>query len=159
MAAASSLAAQAKQFQIRDLRTMTFQGPSRTYLLVKIAADDELCGIAEAYGPPAYGVKEQIVALKPGLEGKDPLEIDRIYTLLDEGARDLSGTRTDGSAHNFLRAASAIEIALWNLAGKALGVPASKLLGGRFRQKVRVYDHAAPADMLDKASCRAWADR
>ena len=152
-------AAQAKQLKIRDLRTLTIQGASRTYVLVKVEAGDGIYGVAEAYGTPAIGVKEQILALKPGLVGKDPLEIDAIYTLLDERARDLSGTRTDGSAHNLMRAASAIEMALWDLAGKALGAPTATLLGGRFRRKVRVYDHAAPRDMLDKASCRDWAQR
>ncbi|MDQ6665377.1 MAG: mandelate racemase/muconate lactonizing enzyme family protein [Acidobacteriota bacterium] len=152
------LAAAAKnQIKIRDIRTMTIQGPSRTYLLVKVIADDGVYGVAEAYGTPAAGVKEQILSMKPGLIGKDPLEIDTIYTFLDERVKDLSGTRTDGSAHNFMRAASGIEMALWDLAGKTLGVPASTLLGGRFRQKVRVYDHAAPRNMLDKASCREWA--
>jgi len=58
-----------------------------------------------------------------------------------------------------MRAASGVEMALWDLAGKALGVPTSTLLGGRFRQKVRVYDHAAPRNMLDKASCREWAQK
>ena len=150
-------AAESKRLKIRDLRTMTLQGSSRTYVLVKVVADDGAYGIGEAYGTPGVGVKEQILALKAGLTGKDPLEIDRIFTLLDARARDLSGTRTDGSAHGFLRAASGVEMALWDLAGKSLGVPTSTLLGGRFRQKVRVYDHAAPANILDKASCQEWA--
>jgi L-alanine-DL-glutamate epimerase-like enolase superfamily enzyme len=150
-------AAERRHYRIRDIRTMTIQGPSRTYLLVKVMADDGLEGIAEAYGTPGVGVKEQILALKPGLIGKDPLEIDTLYTRLDEHARDLSGTRTDGSAHNLMRAAGGIEMALWDLAGKALGVPTATLLGGRFRQRVRVYDHAEPRNMLDKASCREWA--
>ena len=152
-------AAQRQHLKIRDIRTITLQGPSRTYLLVKVTADDDLYGIAEAYGTPAIGVKEQIVALKPGLIGRDPLEIDTLYTLLDEHAKDLSGTRTDGSAHNLMRAASGLEMALWDLAGKALGVPTATLLGGRFRQKVRVYDHATPGNMLDKLSCREWAEK
>ena len=152
-------AAEKKQLKIRDIRTMTIQGPSRTYLLVKVVADDGLFGVAEAYGTPGIGVREQILSMKPGLVGKDPLEIDAIYTFCDEHVKDLSGTRTDGSAHNLMRAASGIEMALWDLAGKALGVPASTLLGGRFRQKVRVYDHAAPRNMLDKASCREWAQK
>jgi len=152
-------AAEKKQFKIRDLRTMTIQGPSRTYLLVKLIADDGAYGVAEAYGTPGIGVKEQILSMKPGLVGKDPLEIDVLYTLLDQHAKDLSGTRTDGSAHNLMRAASAVEMALWDLAGKLLGVPTSTLLGGRFRNKVRVYDHAAPRDMLDKGSCREWAEK
>ena len=152
-------AAERKRFKIRDVRTMTLQGPSRTYVLVKVLADDGLYGIAEAYGTPGIGVKEQVLSMKPGLVGKDPLEIDAIYTLLDEHVKDLSGTRTDGSAHDLMRAASGIEMALWDLAGKALGVPTATLLGGRFRQKVRVYDHAAPRNMLDKASCREWAQK
>jgi L-alanine-DL-glutamate epimerase-like enolase superfamily enzyme len=152
-------AAEKKQLKIRDLRTMTIQGPSRNYVLVKVTADDGIYGVAEAYGTPGIGVKEQILSMKPGLVGKDPLEIDAIYTFLDEHVKDLSGTRTDGSAHNLMRAASGVEMALWDLAGKALGVPTSTLLGGRFRQKVRVYDHAMPRNMLDKASCREWAQK
>src|ERR1039457_1400275 len=138
---------------------MTIQGPSRTYLLVKVVADDGIFGVAEAYGTPAVGVKEQILSMKQGLVGKDPLEIDPIYTFLDEHAKDLSGTRTDGSAHSLMRAASGIEMALWDLAGKALGLPTTTLLGGRFLPRVRVYDHAAPRNMFDKASCRDWAQR
>lgn len=152
-------AAGKNKLKIRDLRTMTIQGPSRTYLLVKVVADDGIYGVAEAYGTPGIGVKEQILSMKPGLIGKDPLQIDAIYTFLDEHVKDLSGTRTDGSAHNLMRAASGVEMALWDLSGKALGVPTSTLLGGRFREKVRVYDHAAPRNMLDKASCRDWAQK
>jgi len=151
-------AADKGQLKIRDLQTMTLQG-DRTYLLVRVIADDGTFGIGEAYGTPGYGVREQIHSLKSWLIGKDPLEIDKIYTTLGEGTKSLSGTRTDGSAHNFPRAASGIEMALWDLAGKALGVPTSTLLGGRFREQVRVYDHSAPKDMLDKAGCREWAQR
>jgi L-alanine-DL-glutamate epimerase-like enolase superfamily enzyme len=152
-------AAEKKKLKIRDVRTMTIQGPSRTYVLVKVVADDGIYGVAEAYGTPGIGVKEQILSMKPGLIGKDPLEIDAIYTFLDEHVKDLSGTRTDGSAHNLMRAASGVEMALWDLAGKALSVPTSTLLGGKFREKVRVYDHAAPRNMLDKASCLEWAQK
>jgi L-alanine-DL-glutamate epimerase-like enolase superfamily enzyme len=150
-------AAEKNQLKIRDVRTMTLQGPARNYVLVKIVADDGVYGVAEAYGAPAIGVSQQILSMKPWLIGKDPLQIDVIYTLLDEHATNLSGTRTDGSAHSLMRAASGIEMALWDLAGKALGVPTSTLLGGRFRERVRVYDHAGPRDMLDKTSCREWA--
>ncbi len=142
--------------KIANVQTMTLQG-GRTYILVKITADNGMYGIAEAYGTPGFGVKEQIHSLKPWLIGKDPLETDKIFTLLGQGAANLSGTRTDGSAHNFLRAASAIDMALFDLAGKLLNVPASTLLGGRFADRTRMYDHAAPKNMLDKASCQEWA--
>lgn len=145
-----------RRYKIRNVQCMTLTGP-RTYVLVKITADDGTYGIAEAYGTPAIGTVEQILELKPYLVGKDPLEIDLLYTNLGEGGKSLSGTRTDGSAHNLMRAASGVEMALWDLAGKLLGQPVTTLLGGHFRDKVRVYDHEAPKDMLDKASCREWA--
>ena len=150
------LAASKPRTKIRDVQTMMVSGP-RTYTFVKITADSGMYGVAEAYGSPSIGTREQIMALKPMLIGKDPLEIDPIYTFLGDRGESLSGSRTDGSAHSLMRAASGIEMALWDLAGKTLGVPSSTLLGGRFRDKVRVYDHAAPRNMLDKSSCREWA--
>ena len=137
--------------KIRDIQVMVLQGPARTYTLVKVTSDAGLHGIGEAYGSPGVGVKEGILVLRPELVGKDPLGIDALWTGL--------GTRTDGSAHMLLRASSGIEMALWDLAGKTLGVPTTTLLGGRFRDRVRMYDHAAPRDMMDPASCREWADR
>lgn len=136
--------------KIRDIQTMVVQGP-RTYTLVKVVSDAGLYGIGEAYGSPGAGVKEQIQVLKGEIIGKDPLQIDTIYTGL--------GQRTDGSAHSLMRGVSGIEMALWDLAGKILNQPVSTLLGGRFRDKVRVYDHAAPRNMLDPASCREWAQK
>ena len=144
--------------KISDIQCMVLSG-ERTYTLVKVVADGGMYGIAEAYGSPSIGTKEQILKLKPLLIGKDPLGIDAIYTYLGRGGDSLSGTRTDGSAHNLMRAASGIEMALWDLAGKILGVPTTTLLGGEFREKVRVYDHAAPRDLLDKGSCREWAHK
>jgi len=148
--------AQIGKVKIKDVQVMLMQG-GRTYTLIKITADNGVYGIGEAYGSPGIGVKEQVLSLKKWLVGKDPLQIDTIYTELGSGGNSLSGTRTDGSAHNLMRAASGIEMTLWDLAGKLLGVPTSSLLGGRFRDRVRVYDHAAPKNMLDKASCREWA--
>ena len=150
-------AAERKRVKIRDVQVMMLQGPGRTYTLVKISSDAGPYGIAEAYGSPGVGVKEQVLSLKEWLVGKDPLEIDKLYTQMGVGSRNLSGTRTDGSAHNLIRAVSGIEMALWDLAGKILDVPTSTLLGGTFRDKVRVYDHAAPRNMLDKASVADWA--
>jgi L-alanine-DL-glutamate epimerase-like enolase superfamily enzyme len=136
--------------KIRDIKVMILQGP-RTYTLVKVESDAGLSGIGEAYGSPGVGVKEGILTLKPELIGKDPLGIDTLITGL--------GTRTDGSAHSLMRAVSGIEMALWDLAGKTLEVPTTTLLGGRFRDRVRMYDHSAPRDMMDPSSCREWAHR
>ncbi len=75
-------------------------GP-RTYVLVKVVADNGHYGVAEAYGLPSIGVKEQIEAFKPLLGGGN-LEIDAIYTYMGIGGREFSGTRTDGSAHSLM---------------------------------------------------------
>jgi len=140
--------------KISDVQTLTLQGESRSYVLVRVVTNDGHSGIAEAYGTPGVAVAEQIMALKPWLLGKNPLEIDRLYTLMGEGSPGLAGSRTDGSAHMLIRAASGVEMALWDLAGKLLDTPTSVLLGGQFRDHVRVYDHSRPQDMLDKGSCR-----
>jgi L-alanine-DL-glutamate epimerase-like enolase superfamily enzyme len=108
---------------------MLLNGP-RTYTLVKVETDTGVYGVAEAYGSPGLGIVDAIHGVKEFLIGRDPLEIDRLYT----------GYRyTDGSAHHQQRAMSGIEMALWDLAGKLLNVPSSTLLGGRFREKVRLY--------------------
>ena len=136
--------------RITDIRTMILQGP-RTYTLVKVVTDAGVHGIGEGYGSPGVGVKAGVLELRPYFLGKDPLEIEALYSGL--------GNRIDGSAHMLLRAVSAIEIALWDLAGKLLNQPAATLLGGRYRDRVRVYHDEGPSNMLDRASCNEWADK
>lgn len=136
--------------KITDIKVMMLQGP-RTYTLVKVLTDSGVFGIGEGYGSPGVGVKEGVIELRPYFIGKDPLEIDALYTGL--------GQRTDGSAHMLLRAVSGIEMALWDLAGKLLGLPVVTLLGGKFRDRVRMYHDEGPRNMLDRESCGEWAAR
>ena len=140
-------AAERNKVKITDLKTMMLQGP-RTYTLVKVETDSGLYGIAEAYGSPGLGVREAIHGLREQFIGEDPLQIDRLYTRY---------RYTDGSAHAQQRAMSGIEMALWDLAGKLLEVPTHSLLGGKFRHRVRLYDHSRPSNFFDKGACRAWA--
>jgi L-alanine-DL-glutamate epimerase-like enolase superfamily enzyme len=144
---------------ISDVQTMTIGSGNRTNHFIKITSADGHYGISEAYGSPGAGVVDGIMAIKPTLIGKNPLEIDRIYTFMGDGTPSMSGSRVDGSAHNLMRAASAIEMALWDLAGKILDTPLSILMGGRFRSHVRLYDHSRPENMFDKGSCSEWAAR
>ena len=99
----------------------------------------------------AWGSKRACWNCARTSSAKIPLDIEALYLGL--------GQRVDGSAHMLLRAVSGIEAALWDLAGKMLNVPAATLLGGRFRNRVRMYHDEGPRNMLDKASCRDWADR
>ncbi len=132
------------------LRTMVLQGP-RSYVLVRVVTDTGVSGIGEAYGSPAAGVLEAIHDLKSALIGQDPIDIEALMVRL-------SGHAGGGSAA-FVQAASGIEMAVWDAAGKLLGVPVASLLGGRFRDRIRVYPEDAPKNPLDRASCREWADR
>ncbi len=143
-------ATERNKVKITDIKTMIFKGPKgRDYTLVKVESDSGLFGIAEAYGSPGLGIKQEIHGLKELFVGKDPLQIDRLYTIY---------RYTDGSAHAQQRAMSGIEMALWDLAGKILDVPVHTLLGGKFRDRVRLYDHHTPKDYNDKIACKDWAD-
>lgn len=109
--------------------------PERTSLLVRLTTSDGLVGWGEGgqYGP-AEPVQTCIDAvLGPALlemPTADPAVVwERLYAL----------TRDFGQKGSYIEAISAIDIALWDLAGKTLGVPVSTLLGGRFRDRVRAY--------------------
>jgi galactonate dehydratase len=54
---------------------------------------------------------------------------------------------------------SGIDMALWDLAGKILGLPVCALLGGPFRDAIPMYSHGIGLNMLDPVSCRDWAQR
>jgi L-alanine-DL-glutamate epimerase-like enolase superfamily enzyme len=150
-AAGNALAAPERgRARIADIRTMILQGP-RTYTLVKVVTDAGVAGIGEGYGTPGVGIKAGVMELRPYFLGKDPLEIEALYNGL--------GNRIDGSANMLLRAVSAIEIALWDLAGKLLNQPVATLLGGAYRDRVRVYRVEGPTNMLDRTNCNEWADK
>jgi L-alanine-DL-glutamate epimerase-like enolase superfamily enzyme len=129
--------------KITDIRAMMLQGP-RSYTLVKVLTDSGVYGIGEGYGSPATGVKEGVLELRHFFLGKDPLEIDALVSGLQQSpARPVSG----------------IEMALWDLAGKLLGLPVATLLGGKFRDSIRVCHEEGPRNMLDRTSCDDWAAR
>lgn len=109
--------------------------PERTSLLVRLTTTDGLVGWGEGgqYGP-AEPVKTCIDAvLGPALlemPAADPAVVwERLY----------ARTRDFGQKGTYIEAISAIDIALWDLAGKTFGAPVSTLLGGRFRERVRAY--------------------
>ena len=86
LAGASSLAFAAGikgRVKITDIQTMILKGP-RTYTLVKVLSDAGVYGIGEAYGSPGAGVRDQVMTLKDELIGKDPTEIDVLYTELGQ---------------------------------------------------------------------------
>ena len=139
-----------KKVKITDVKAMFVQAHTQT-TLVKIETDAGVTGIGEAYW--GRGVKEVILGyLREIVMGQDPLDIEPLCTKMfrNEGGAGAQGGVT-------VTAISGVEIALWDLAGKLLGVPVCKLLGGQYRDGVRAYWTTYPKDMLDPASCREFA--
>lgn len=131
--ALQQLAAQHKgKVKITDVKCMIVRG-TWDWNLVRIDTDAGVSGIGEAYW--GYGVKDLLInQLKPQIIGEDPFNIDKLYTKMlmrSAGQGALAGVT--------VTAASGVEIALWDLAGRLLQTPACNLLGGRFRDKVRFY--------------------
>jgi len=113
--------------RITDLRCAVIgQNP-----VVRIVTDEGLSGYGEIESTKPY-LKSHVLFYKQFLLGEDPTDVERVMLKI----RRLGAFKPWGSS------VSAIEIALWDLAGKAAGVPVYKLLGGKIRDRVRVYNGA-----------------
>jgi galactonate dehydratase len=116
------------KLKITDVKTAVVRG-----LHVRIYTDQGLVGDGE--GVDAVSGGASIVAgYRNGLVGQDPLNVDAIFERLRT-----SGIFAGAQAGQYVAALTAVEIALWDLAGKAVGLPVYQLLGGRMRDRVRVY--------------------
>jgi D-galactarolactone cycloisomerase len=101
-----------------------------------VSTDEGIEGLGEAFyfGGPAKIVGSLISSgLGPLIIGKDPFDTAVIWDLL------YNWTRDQGMKGLTISAISAVDIALWDIKGKALGVPIHKLLGGSYRDKAHVY--------------------
>ncbi|HIE29708.1 TPA: mandelate racemase/muconate lactonizing enzyme family protein [Candidatus Poribacteria bacterium] len=113
--------------KITDLKcTVLGQNP-----VVRITTDEGINGLAEVESSKSY-LKPHVLFYKQLILGEDPTNIERVMLKI----RRLGSFKPWGSA------VSAIEMALWDIAGKAAGLPVYKLLGGKVRDKVRVYNGA-----------------
>jgi len=98
--------------------------------------------------------KEQVLGLKPLLVGQDPLRIGPLYETMRRCHR-YSG----GATAPTIFAITGIENALYDIAGKALGVPIHQLLGGKFRDEIRLYAdcHAGDEHTPESYAAKALA--
>ena len=113
-------------------RLTTFLVPPR-WCFLKIDTDEGIVG----WGEPvlegrAHTVAAAVEELADYLVGKDPRHIEDHWTVLYRG-----GFYRGGGVH--MSALAGIDQALWDIKGKALGVPVSELLGGQVRDRIRVY--------------------
>ncbi len=114
----------------------------RQFPFVRVYTDEGLVGIGECFRRQPQVVKTLVdTTLKPVLLGKDPVDTEvRWREMVAAGsASDMGGA--------VYCAIAGLDIALWDLKGKALGVPIYKLLGGKARDKVRMYASSMRRDM------------
>ena len=109
---------------------------ARNWCFVKVYTDEGIIGLGEGSGWPRV-VETAINDLKPIVIGEDPMNIERIWQkmLVSTMGAGMTGTPGSGSMN-------AIDMALWDIKGKALNTPVWNLLGGKVRDRIRAYGHA-----------------
>ena len=118
------------------------------YIFVKVCTDAGIEGVGEAFRTGKARTTEAAVGeYARWLVGKDPTEILRNWYAYFLGSRYPLGTAT-------LAALSAVEQAMWDIAGKACGLPVYKMLGGPFRDRVRLY----ASNTLTQSSANTGSD-
>lgn len=114
------------ELRITDMRVAEITGAPFTSALLKIHTNQGIVGLGEVRDGASATFA---LMLKSRLLGENPCDIDRLFRRI----KQFGGHGRQGGG------VSAVEIALWDLAGKAYGVPIYQMLGGKFRDKVRIY--------------------
>jgi L-alanine-DL-glutamate epimerase-like enolase superfamily enzyme len=122
------------------------------WVLIKVKTDEGITGIGEAYhgaGVHQIAVDERLT--KP-LLGQDPRNVDKLF-------RDMMNSMSASGFYQgaVMSAISGIESALWDITGQAAGVPIWQLLGGKFRDKIRIYNdcHAGETEKPEAYAAKA----
>ncbi|MFT5086423.1 MAG: galactonate dehydratase [Candidatus Latescibacterota bacterium] len=129
-----------------EVRMMIDGKPRYLYHYVRIYTDEGVYGTGEASHVDG-GWRGSTRTMAEQLIGKDPRDVDALF----EGIRR-SYIFRGGMSGLGISALTGLEIALWDLAGKAQGVPVYRLLGGKFRDRVRLYVDSAMTDCKERAA-------
>jgi len=113
---------------------------------IRIYTDQGLFGHGESTDAAA-GTVSLVNQFRRLLVGQDPLNVDALWERIR-----VSGIFAGAQGGQYVTALTGVEIALWDLAGKALGLPVYQLLGGKFRDKVRIYCDSDMEDPLGPES-------
>ena len=136
--------------KITNIHCHPVWGGHRNFLFVRVETDSGITGLGESgLTGRELAVQGAVAHFRPLLIGLDPMRTEHIWQTLSRGGFFPHG-KILGSAM------AAIDIALWDIKGKAFGVPVYDLLGGRVRDKVVCYPHCGGADLL--ASAQAHVD-
>src|SRR5580704_16411497 len=112
------------------------------WTFVRIETDEVISGLGECFFAP--GLTSILRSLESLLLGEDPRDVHRLFRKLR-----LATSGAGSSAGIIYNAISGIEAALWDLLGQSLGVPIHRLLGGKFRDKVRIYADCHGGEALE----------
>ena len=137
-----------KTMRISDIQTIEVDGHGfSTY--VRVYTDRGIVGTGECIHGGA-GVTHIIRDMRSQLIGENPYNIDMLFEKLRR-----SQLFNGGQSGNTVTAITGIEIALWDVIGKALGLPVYQMLGGKFRDRIRLYADCGDSD-IEKcvANCR-----
>jgi len=119
--------------KITDIKTILVGTGGRNTCFVKVETDQGLSGIGEAYScGPDEATAAVVTDFRGWLVGQDPRNIEHLYNMMMNFTRFPGGLVVNA-------AISGIEHALWDIAGKSAGLPVYMLLGGKVREKIRVY--------------------
>ena len=122
--------------KITGLKTFVVNVGSVNWVFVKIHTNQGLTGLGEgSVTSKEATIAEAIREHERFLVGKDPTEIERLWQGMFRYPRWRGGPVLNS-------AISAVEIALWDILGKAVGLPIYRLLGGACRDRIRMYVHA-----------------
>ena len=116
--------------------TNTAFGGVRNWLFLKIDTDEGITGIGECSGWPRV-IETAIQDLKAVLIGEDPTHIERLWQRMQVAIMGHGMLGTVGGG-----AMTGIDMALWDIKGKVLNTPVWNLLGGKVRDRIRIYGHA-----------------
>jgi galactonate dehydratase len=120
--------------KIEQVKTWLIEGLKYNWVLIKVFTDRGITGIGEATNWPGSPlVEEACKFVGTLLVGEDPTRIDYLWTKLYKDMNWL------GQAGPLLSAISAVDIALWDIAGKRAGLPVYELLGGAYTKDILLY--------------------
>ena len=122
----------------------------RNWLFVKVLTDEGIYGIGEASGWPRV-VETAIKDLSGVVAGDDPMHIERLWSKMFNAMMGHGMTGVVGGG-----AITGIEMALWDIKGKALGLPVWNLMGGKIRDEIPIYTHATTADRAKELVDRGY---
>jgi galactonate dehydratase len=119
--------------RVTDIRSFLVGGSRWGWLIVRVETDSGVYGLGEgSLEGREQSVQAVVGELKRYLVGQDPTRIEQHYEVLYRQAVWTGGAVLQS-------AISAVEMALWDIKGKLLGAPVHELLGGRYREAIKLY--------------------